>query len=156
MTSTDETPGSEVGGEEASAPTSASRPGLAEAVERLVAEADSAARLTAADTTVRIVVSDDSSAGAVLLFDRDPPEVLEQDADESVEAELTLERQVLDDVLSRECRLAMALIDGRATYSGPIRKFLRILPIVIAAAREDEEDGDDPVDEFSEKEGDAE
>jgi hypothetical protein len=70
----------------------------------------------------------------VLLFDRATPIVLDHDADDPVVAEIVLPEALLTQVLDRTARLAVALIDGRASFTGPVREFLRVLPILIALA----------------------
>lgn len=107
---------------------------LRAAVTEAAAMPDSAARLAATGMTVRIVVSDAPDDGAVMLFDRDVPVALEHDADDWVAVEIVLSEALLTQVLDRTARLAVALIDGRATFTGPVREFLRVLPILIALA----------------------
>lgn len=107
---------------------------LRAAVTEAAAMPDSAARLAATGMTVRIVVSGAPDEGAVLLFDRATPIVLDHDADDPVVAEIVLPEALLTQVLDRTARLAVALIDGRASFTGPVREFLRVLPILIALA----------------------
>lgn len=112
---------------------------LKAAVAAAAAVPESAARLAATATSVRIVVSDAPAEGAVLLFDRDTPVALAHDADDPVAAEIVLPEALLTQVLDRTARLAVALVDGRATFTGPVREFLRIVPILVAIATPREE-----------------
>lgn len=107
---------------------------LQAAVTEAAAVPASAARLAATGMTIRITVSDAPDEGAVLLLDRATPIVLDHDADDPVAAEIVLPQALLTQVLDREARLAVALIDGRASFTGPVREFLRVLPILIALA----------------------
>lgn len=54
---------------------------------------------------------------------------------ERVDIELRLERKDLSRLAEGKLRAAMAIAGGRATYSGPVRQFLRVLPMVQAIVR---------------------
>jgi hypothetical protein len=90
------------------------------------------ARAALADTTVRIKLSD---GDAVTLFlDREPVELgtLEYDA----EIALAMTASQLEQLIRGELALAMEIAHGRIVYSGPVRKFLRIIPILRRVARD--------------------
>lgn len=91
-------------------------------------------RLGRTGTTVRISLRETPDAVLTLLLDRQPPELHQGDESTVTESSLEIEAPALAGILDRSVRMAVAVIDGRATYDGPIRKFLRIMPILIAAA----------------------
>lgn len=80
-----------------------------------------------ADTTVRIELADDPGLAVTLLLDRQPIEVVDaQDA----EIHMKIISVDLARLYSPDFHLAMSIVRGRVTYTGPVRKFLRISPVV--------------------------
>lgn len=103
---------------------------------------EKAERLGRTGTSVRISIREDPGQVAVLLLDHQPPELHERDETTSTESSLEIEAAALEGVLDGSVRIAVAVIHGRATYEGPVRKFLRIMPILIAAAADEQPDTD--------------
>jgi hypothetical protein len=81
-----------------------------------------------ADTTVGIELADERDLGLALLLDRQPIAVVERG--EPTDIELSIASTDLDRLCSPEFHLAMAIARGRVTYSGDVRKFLRVTPIL--------------------------
>jgi hypothetical protein len=80
-----------------------------------------------AKTTVRIQLADDPELAVTLLLDRDPIEVV--DATDS-EVHIRICSVDLARLYSPDFHLAMSIARGRVAYSGPVRKFLRVTPVV--------------------------
>jgi hypothetical protein len=100
-------------------------------------------RLALADTTVRIELADEEDLALTLLLDRTPIEVVDGSGDAEVGltiASIDLERLWLEDF-----HLPMAIVRGRVLTRGPVRKFLRVMPIVrgLNARLNDPDPGDD-------------
>jgi hypothetical protein len=115
-------------------PAVAARAHSEQALERFCVAMEAAAdnptlsrNLARADTTVRIELADDPDLAITLLLDRTPIEVVDP-IDAAVE--LSIASVDLDRLRSPDFHLAMAIARGRVTYSGDVRKFLRITPIV--------------------------
>jgi len=87
-----------------------------------------ASRLAAADTTVEVTLADEPDLSVTLLLDRTPLEVLNGGGD--AEVRLSIASVDLDHIWSADFQLAMAIVRGRVRVSGPVRKFLRVLPIL--------------------------
>jgi hypothetical protein len=105
---------------------------LCTAFEAAAARDDAAARLADAETSVSIEIRERPGRRVTLRLDSMPP-TLERDDPAPVEVEMEIEAQALLDVFARTARLPMMFIEGRASFTGPVRKFLRITPILIAA-----------------------
>ncbi len=84
-------------------------------------------RMGLAQTTVHIHFDD--SHGITLLLDRQPIGVEDRIVG-SAEVELWGSADVWMEFVRREKQLAMAIVDGEVTYRGPVRKFLRVVPIL--------------------------
>lgn len=84
--------------------------------------------LSRANTTVRIQLADDPELGVTLLLDRDPVELV----DDAIDAEVSLNIVSVDlaRLHSSDFHLPMAIVRGRVGYEGPIRKFLRVTPVI--------------------------
>jgi phospholipid/cholesterol/gamma-HCH transport system ATP-binding protein len=85
-------------------------------------------RLALADTRVEIILADEPDLSVMLLLDRIPIEVQPGAGD----AEVTLEIASFDlaHLVSGEFKLAMAIARGRVRATGPVRKFLTVVPIL--------------------------
>lgn len=105
---------------------------LCRAVETAAQDDAASARLAAAGTTVRIAIRDAPDHVVTLRLDGGRPE-LELDDRSQAETEIDIEADALIAIFERRARLPMTFITGRAAYDGPVRKFLRITPILIAA-----------------------
>jgi hypothetical protein len=84
--------------------------------------------LSRAKTTVRIELADDPELSATLLLDRDPIEVVH--TDEPAEVEISIVSVDLARLYSPDFHLAMAISRGRVGYTGPVRKFLQVTPVI--------------------------
>lgn len=98
-------------------------------------------RLALARTTVHIHFSDD--VGVTLLLDRSPIEA-EPRIVGTAEVQLWGSADKFYDYATGKRHLAMAIMHGDLEYQGPVRKFLRIVPMLRSfdasgwkAARED-------------------
>jgi hypothetical protein len=105
------------------------------ALERFCVTMEAAARderlsrvLARAGTTVRVELADDPELSVTLLLDRDPVELV--DSDEPAEVEIAIVSVDLARLYSPDFHLAMAIARGRVGYTGPVRKFLRVTPVV--------------------------
>ena len=85
-------------------------------------------RLALAKTTVRITLVDEDGLAATLLLDRTPIEVAEGNT--PGEVEIAISSADLERVFSRDFHLAMAIARGRVRATGPVRQFLRVIPII--------------------------
>lgn len=81
------------------------------------------------DTTVRIHLLDEPDLSITLLLDRSPIEVVDDDSAEA-ETDVGIVSVDLARLYSPDFHLPMAMARGRATYTGPVRKFLRVTPVV--------------------------
>jgi hypothetical protein len=84
--------------------------------------------LARANTTVRIELADDPELAVTLLLDRDPIEVI--DSDQECEVEIAIVSVDLARLYSPDFHLSMAISRGRVGFTGPVRKFLRVTPVV--------------------------
>jgi hypothetical protein len=118
---------------------SAARAYTEDALDRFCAAMQAAGRdpqmsrvLRRGDTTVRIELADDPDLSLRLLFDRDPIECIKGDApgDEPAEVEIAIVSADLARLCSPDFHLSMAITRGRVGYTGPVRKFLRVTPVV--------------------------
>lgn len=84
-------------------------------------------RLALAQTSVHIHFSD--TAGITLLLDRTPIESMPSIVG-TAEVELWGSADLFAEIIRRDKQMAMAITDGDLEYRGPVRKFLRIVPIL--------------------------
>jgi hypothetical protein len=84
--------------------------------------------LSRANTTVRIVLADDPELSVGLLLDRQPIAVT--DGTDPAEVEMSIVSVDLSRLYSPDFHLSMAIQRGRVGYRGPVRKFLRVTPVV--------------------------
>jgi len=85
------------------------------------------ARLALADTVVHFHFTD--TAGVTLMLDRTPIEALPRIVGEA-EVEIWISPEQVLKMLRREEQMAMLISEGEIDYRGPVRKFLRIVPIL--------------------------
>jgi hypothetical protein len=91
-----------------------------------------------AQTSVAIAVQDadgPAAALAVLALDREPVTV--EPGPGRAEIELTFPRATLERFLRGDLQLALAIARGEVAFRGPVRKFLRITPVLRALARDE-------------------
>lgn len=85
------------------------------------------ARLALADTVVHFHLGD--NAGVTLMLDRTPIEALPRIMGEP-EIEIWATPEQVLSMLRREAQMAMLISYGELDYRGPVRKFLRVVPIL--------------------------
>jgi len=87
-------------------------------------------RMAFAGTTVHLHFSDeDGEAACTVWLDREPIGA-EVGVIGDAEIELFGDAQTFMDMILGKVQLAMAIARGDVTYSGPVRKFLRVVPIL--------------------------
>lgn|GEM_PF-4522050 len=82
--------------------------------------------------TVRLSSADLQDASVLIRLHGDIE--LFEDASERADIELSMGTADLERHADGKLRMAMAIAAGRATFSGPVREFLRVVPIVQAIA----------------------
>jgi phospholipid/cholesterol/gamma-HCH transport system ATP-binding protein len=90
-------------------------------------------RLSLADTTVELVLADEPDLAVTLLLDRMPVEVVQGGG--QAEVRLDIASFDLSQLWTHEFQLPMAVARGRVRATGPVRKFLRVVPILREIAR---------------------
>jgi phospholipid/cholesterol/gamma-HCH transport system ATP-binding protein len=95
-------------------------------------------RLSRADVTAVVALTDEPELAVTLLLDRTPVEVL--DGAHEAECELRIASVDLARLWSEELLLPMAIANGRIAAAGAVRKLLLVWPIIheLARARRDE------------------
>ena len=88
-------------------------------------------RVSQASTTVTLTLADEPTCVCTLLLDRSPIEIREGAADG--ECGLSIASVDLERIWSRDFHLPMAIARGRVGVRGPVRKFLRVVPILRSA-----------------------
>jgi len=101
---------------------------FAACIERAANEPVLGRRLALANTTVEVRLADDPDLAVTLLLDRTPPEVVDGGA--NAQTRLLIASVDLDRLWSKEFQLGMAIVRGRVRYSGQVRKFLRVVPML--------------------------
>jgi hypothetical protein len=117
------------------------------ALEAASSEPRLAAKLASADTSVVIALADEDDVCATLLLDREPIEIVAGSSG-TAEAEIRIASADLKRLFAEDFHLSMAMARGRVQWSGRVRKFLRLAPVIrqILAAVDApaEEPADDP------------
>ena len=85
-------------------------------------------RLSLAETTVEVILADEPDLSVTLMLDRTPVEVRRGGGD--AEVVLHIASFDLEHLCSDKSQLAMAIARGRVIAAGPVRKFLRIVPVL--------------------------
>jgi hypothetical protein len=86
-------------------------------------------RLALASTTIAITLADEPELSATLLLDRSPIEVIDGITSDA-ESQIWIASVDLERIWSPDFYLPMAIAKGRIRVAGPVRKFLRIVPIL--------------------------
>jgi hypothetical protein len=98
------------------------------------------AQFCRAATSVAFTLADEPDLSVTIMLDDNAVIVL--DGLHPAETQISIASVDLDRLWSRDLNLPMLFVFGRAHYSGPIRKFLQLCPILrVRAAREREADG---------------
>jgi hypothetical protein len=84
--------------------------------------------LARAKTTVWVQLADEPDLGVTLLLDRNPVEIVDGHTD--TEVEIAIVSADLDRLYSPEFHLPMAIARGRVRYTGHVRKFLQVTPVI--------------------------
>ena len=87
-------------------------------------------RLSLAETTVEFVLADDPDLSITLLLDRTPIEVHRDCGRETPRSSCGSPASTSTHLCSGEFKLAMAIARGRVIATGPVRKFLRVVPVL--------------------------
>ena len=90
-------------------------------------DAHLASRLASADTTLHLHFGD--GAGATIHLDRTPLQAEPQIVG-TAEVEMHLTPEQMVGLIRRERQMAMSILDGDIEVHGPVRKFLRVVPIL--------------------------
>lgn len=101
---------------------------FAATIERGVRERDIGHLLALADTTVTVGLADEQDLAVTLLLDRGDVEVV--DGDGGAEASIWIASVDLRRIWSSDFYLPMAITKGRVRMQGPVRKFLRVVPVL--------------------------
>jgi hypothetical protein len=110
---------------------------FAATIEHAAGDPDLSRRLALAATTVEITLADEPDLSVTLRFDRTPIEVV--DAGEAPEARIWIASVDLNRIWSKDFHLPMAIAKGRVHVTGPIRKFLRVIPLLRVTAEKHDE-----------------
>jgi phospholipid/cholesterol/gamma-HCH transport system ATP-binding protein len=102
------------------------------AIEAASRDEQVAQRLGAAHTTVRISLADEPDLGMTMVLDGRQVSVAGPEND--AEVDLSMSSVDLERLSSPHFNLAMAIARGRVRSNGPVRKFLRVAPIVREAS----------------------
>jgi phospholipid/cholesterol/gamma-HCH transport system ATP-binding protein len=109
-------------------------------------------RLSLAETTLEVILADETDLSVTLLFDRVPIEV-QRGGGGDAESSMTVASYDLAQLFTKEFQLPMAIANGRVQPTGPVRKFLRVVPVLRPLAeRYRARDGSGSVDELWEEE----
>ncbi|HYF24343.1 MAG TPA: ATP-binding cassette domain-containing protein [Baekduia sp.] len=117
----------------ATSPEAAPPPLPAALAAALASGSHAVRRLCHAKTSVALRVPDTPELSATLLLDRRPCEVT---GPEPAEIELVLSAQQAAQVAAGRLALTTAVLCGDVPYSGPVRRFLAVEPVVRAALAE--------------------
>jgi phospholipid/cholesterol/gamma-HCH transport system ATP-binding protein len=98
------------------------------AIDAGAADEDTAARLGVAETTIRINLADEPDLGVTLQLNGE--RVGAESPAATAEAEMMVASIDLERLFSPDFNLAMAIARGRVRVVGPVRKFLRVIPII--------------------------
>jgi hypothetical protein len=81
-----------------------------------------------AHTVAHVHLTDADDLTMTLLLDRQPVEAVAGSVGDA-EIEIFITSRDIDRFWAGEMHLAMAIAEGEVTYRGPVRKFLRVVPI---------------------------
>jgi hypothetical protein len=110
---------------------------FAQTIEHAAADPGLSRRLSQAATVVEITLADEPDLSVTLRLDRTPVEVV--DTDPAPEVRLSIASVDLNRIWSRDFHLPMAIAKGRVHVTGPVRKFLRVAPMLrVMADKHDE------------------
>jgi hypothetical protein len=102
---------------------------MAEFYARAGEDPELSERMSFANTVIHIRFTDDDTAGCTIWLDRNPI-AAEPRLVGDAEIELLAPTSVYVSMVKGPEVLAMAIAKGQATYTGPVRKYLRVVPIL--------------------------
>lgn len=100
------------------------------AIEELVGDAGVSNRLALVPAVIELAVSDPGAPPLTLMFDAAPVAALTGRGASVPDVRVTLSAGQLDAVWTGGLPLAVAMLRGEVTYEGPVRKLLRVVPIL--------------------------
>jgi hypothetical protein len=103
-------------------------------LEQAMAQDDVAERLSKAGVSVRISLKDLPQTSVMLLLDRSPARLEAGTGEGRPDVWLSMWSADLEAVLSRSDFLPLQILSGDVQFQGFVRKLLRVLPILTAAA----------------------
>jgi hypothetical protein len=109
---------------------------FAEILEAVLDDRETAARLSVAGVMVQITVTDVPGFTLTLLLDESPARLMRGIAHERPDVRLEMRSADLDAMFRDGQYLPMQILSGEVSFDGCVRKFLRVLPILRAAAAE--------------------
>jgi len=86
-------------------------------------------RMSFARTSVHIYFTEDESAGVTIWLDRNPI-TAELGIVGDAEIELFATVDAFMQMVEGKENLAISIVKGQVTYTGPVRKYLRVVPIL--------------------------
>lgn len=92
--------------------------------------------------SVRIHLSDAPDTGVTLFLDRTPAEIVTGTGGGQADVQLLLDSHDLEAICCEGTYLPTKIVAGEVTYEGPVRKFLRMLPVLRRAAQDVLDRGD--------------
>lgn len=98
-----------------------------------LADRQVAERLGRAGVTVRTALPD--GRHVTLLLDRVPAEIAPPGTEPEADVRLEMTPEVLDGLWAWPPSLAARILDGSVTSDGPVRRFLRVFPILHRTVR---------------------
>jgi hypothetical protein len=109
---------------------------FAELLEAVFADRETAERLSVAGVMVQITVTDVPGVTMTLLLNQSPAELMRGIAHDRPDVRLRMRSADLDAMVRDGQYLPMHILSGEVSFDGCVRKFLRVLPIMRAAAAE--------------------
>ncbi|HEX4107401.1 MAG TPA: hypothetical protein VHX88_04665 [Solirubrobacteraceae bacterium] len=100
-----------------------------------LANEEIAERVGDSGLVVRVFITDLPDDAITLRLDRTPPSVHRGAHEATVDVRLELPSSAVEQVILEPGYLPMEILAGRVRFSGPVRKLLRVLPILRAGAR---------------------
>lgn len=97
-------------------------------------DARASERMALADTTVRLELTDGPGYAITILLNRAP--IALSEVEEEAQITLAMTAIQLEELTRGELAVAMEIAHGRIAYSGPVRRFLRVLPILRRVSRQ--------------------
>lgn len=107
--------------------------GLVEDLRQATYDPRTAERLALVGTTCALRVAGHEQLEVWLRLDSSPVEVDDRPGDADPEVTITIPPRLVDRFWDEE--LAMVILQGEATFTGPVRQVLQVYPVLRAAGR---------------------